>query len=58
MTMVKYDRCPRLLNEQRTPGRIGSPDGPSYVAQFQCVQDRDHAGEHQFLPWLCKRVKG
>jgi hypothetical protein len=53
--MKDYERCPRLLNEERTPGRIGSPDGKPYVAQFQCIKERDHDNGHHFLPWQYTR---
>lgn len=41
-------KCPRLLNETRTPGSIAKPDGPTETWQTQCELRVNHSEPHEF----------
>ena len=41
--------CPRILCENRTPGRHGSADGPTREVHIQCCMPEGHMSEHCYL---------
>lgn len=45
---IPVPQCPRTLAEDRTPGNVLSPDGPTAHVLLQCVLGEDHDGPHQF----------
>lgn len=41
--------CPRILNEERQPGRRGDPTGPAYTVTYVCALDADHEDAHRWV---------
>lgn len=49
---MAWDKCGRLITEERVPGNRQSPDGPSETWRSICELPAGHEGEHDWHVWF------